>query len=99
MVAKHEIMYLAPANYSELVCIHSALIKYSDDSLLVEMAMWDEQEQQLKALLWTKFIHTSMQTGKRENHPDWFVEIARPLEDKALQQFTGMGERLATLRR
>ena len=99
MVAKHEIVYLAPANYSELVCIHSALVKYSEDSLLVEMAMWDEQEQQLKALLWTKFTHINMQTGKRDNHPDWFAQIARPLEDKALKQFAVMSERLASLRR
>ena len=47
MVNKHEIMYLAPANYAEKVCIHSALIKLSDDTLLVEMGMWDEGQKQL----------------------------------------------------
>lgn len=99
MVAKHEIVYLAPADYSEMVCIQSNLIKFSDDSLLVEMAMWDEQEKQLKALIWTKFIHINMQTGKRENHPDWFAQIARPLENTAIQQFATMSDRLASLRR
>jgi len=99
MVAHHEIVYLAPANYGEMVCIHSSLIKYSDDSLLVEMAMWDENELQLKALLWTKFIHINIQTGKRDSHPEWFREIAKPMEIITLQQFATMSDRLASLRR
>ncbi len=99
MVSKHEIVYLSPALYSKMVCIQSALIQLSDDTLLVEMSMWDEQEKQLKALLWTKFIHINMQTGKRDRHPDWFVDIARPIEDTALQQYATMNDRLASLRR
>lgn len=97
MVNKHEIMYLAPANYAEQVCIHSALIKLSDDTLLVEMGMWDEGQKQLKALLWTKFIHINMTNGRRDSHPQWFLELAAPLEDKALQQAGSFSDRLATL--
>lgn len=97
MVNKHEITYLAPANYNEAVCIHSDLIKLTDDTLLVEMGMWDESQKKLKALLWTKFIHINMQTGRRDKHPDWFVQLAQPLENKALQQHGSLNERLAVL--
>lgn len=97
MVNKHEIVYLAPALYNENVCIKSHLIKLADDTLLVEMSMWDEQEQQLKALLWTKFIHINMQTGKRDKHPDWFMALATPLEETALQEANSLNERLAVL--
>ncbi|MEL1245843.1 acyl-CoA thioesterase [Flavobacterium sp. DGU11] len=99
MVSKHEIVYLSPALYSEMVCIESALIKLSDDTLLVEMVMWDVQRQQLKAVLWTKFIHINLQTGKRDRHPEWFLEIARQFENTALQQYTTMADRLSSLRR
>lgn len=97
IVNRHEIVYLAPANYAEMVCIQSALVKFSDDSLLVEMAMWDESRKQLKALLWTKFIHINTQTGKREHHPEWFKEIAMPLEDKALAPCLSLNERLSSI--
>jgi len=97
MVNKHEIIYLSPALYNENVCIKSALLKLADDSLLVEMSMWNEQENQLKALLWTKFIHINMLTGKRDKHPDWFMELAAPLEDTTLQEANSLNEKLAML--
>lgn len=97
MVNKHEIIYLSPANYNEQVCVTSALIKRADDTLLVEMAMWNEAQTQLKAILWTKFIHINMQTGRRDKHPDWFMELSNGLEDTALQQYGSAGERLAAI--
>ncbi|AWH85737.1 acyl-CoA thioesterase [Flavobacterium album] len=99
MVSRHEIVYLSPALYNEMVCIESALIKLSDDTLLVEMAMWDENQQQLRALLWTKFIHINLQTGMRDKHPNWFLEMARQFEDTELQQYATINDRLASLRR
>lgn len=97
MVSKHEITYLNSAYYNENVCIQSGLIKFGNDSLLVEMSMWDEDQKQLKALLWTKFIHINLKTNKRDKHPDWFIELASGFEDKAFQQFGSVNERLTTL--
>jgi YbgC/YbaW family acyl-CoA thioester hydrolase len=97
MVNKHEIVYLSPALYNENVCIKSDLIKLTGDSLLVEMSMWDTDQKQLKALLWTKFIHINMQTARRDDHPDWFMQLAAPLENKVLQQANSVNERLSML--
>ena len=97
MVNRHEIVYLAPALYNENVCIKSSLLKLSDDSLLVEMSMWNEPENKLKALLWTKFIHINLFTGKRSNHPEWFMMLAAPLEETTLQDANSHNERLAML--
>lgn len=99
MVNRHEIIYLNPANYNEEVCIQSDLIKLSDDALLVEMLMWDNSQSQLKAILWTKFIHINMQTGKRFAHPDWFMKLAKDIENRELQQFTTINERISGLRK
>jgi len=97
MVNKHEIVYLTPANYNERVCITSELIKRSEDALLVEMAMWNEAQTQLKAVLWTKLIHINMQTGKRDKHPDWFMQLSDGFENPSLQQFATLNERLPVL--
>ena len=97
MVNKHEIVYLSPANYNEQVCITSDLIKRGDDTLLVEMTMWNENQTQLKAILWTKFIHINLLTGKRDRHPDWFMEISEGLENTAMQQYNSLNERLSAL--
>jgi YbgC/YbaW family acyl-CoA thioester hydrolase len=94
MVSTHEIVYLRPAVYGETVCIKSVLIKASDDSLLVEMVMMDEAASRIKAILWTKFIHINAAAGKREKHPEWFMEIAKGLEDPSLKDVDSLKERL-----
>ncbi|QEE50520.1 acyl-CoA thioesterase [Flavobacterium alkalisoli] len=96
MVNKHEIIYLNPANYGEQVCIKSNLMKYGNDSLLVEMTMWDENETHIKAILWTKFTHINLLTGKRDNHPEWFEKIAIPLENSEIL-VSSLSERLKVL--
>lgn len=96
MVNRHEIIYLNPAAYNAYVCITSNLIMLTADSLLVEMAMWNAEEKTLKALLWTKFIHINMQTGKRDKHPSWFMEIASALVNTSFG-YTNQTERLTAL--
>ncbi len=96
MVNRHEIVYLAPAMHGEQVCIQSDLIKLSDDSLFVEMIMWDKHQKQVKAILWTKFIHFDLKTGKRDKHPQWFMELAAPLEKANLQGYS-INERISML--
>jgi acyl-CoA thioester hydrolase len=80
LVAGHEISYVRPAAYNEQVCIKSALIKVEPGSLLVEMLMMDEKQTHIKSLMWTRFIHMSVKTGKRENHTDSFMDFAGSIE-------------------
>lgn len=80
LVAGHEISYIRPAAYNEQVCIQSALLKAEPNSLLVEMQMMDEHQTHLKSLMWTRFIHVNVKTGRRENHTDAFLEFARSIE-------------------
>lgn len=97
MVSNHDIAYLRPAIYNEQVCIQSALIKAERGSLLVEMIMFDESCRQIKAVLWTTFTHVNLQTGKRTDHPEWFQSIADNLQDKEMQKFANVKERLGAL--
>lgn len=98
MVSKHEIVYFIPASYSENVCIRSSLIKSSVDSLLVEMTMWDEEAKNLKAILWTRFIHIDTKTGKRNSHPKWFQDIADAIQNNDLRSFDSINGRIASIR-
>lgn len=80
VVGSHEINYLKPAKYNERVCIKSSLIKANDQYLLVELQMTNAEQTALKAVMWTRFIPVSVKTGKRENHPSDFMEVAKGFE-------------------
>ncbi|MCV9927158.1 acyl-CoA thioesterase [Flavobacterium sp. LS1R49] len=75
VVASNQISYMRPAFTMETVVIESQLIQYTDNVLLVEMKMWNEDETELKALLWIKFIHYSFQTKKVADHSDDLMKL------------------------
>ena len=81
LVGAHEISYLRPANYNENVFIQTALIKAATDHLLVEMIMMDENKTHIKSVIWTKFFHINIKTGRKENHADEFMEFAKSVEE------------------
>jgi YbgC/YbaW family acyl-CoA thioester hydrolase len=97
LVAGHEISYIRPAAYNEQVSIKSALIKAESGSLLVEMQMMDEDHTHLKALMWTKFIHVNVKTGRREEHTGPFMDFARSIEVTDVDITKGYQTRLKEL--
>lgn len=97
LVAGHEISYIRPAAYNERVSIKSVLLRAEAGSLLVEMQMMDENETHLKSLMWTKFIHVNVKTGRRENHTDAFMDFARSIEVNEVDITKGYQQRLKDL--
>lgn len=75
VVASNQISYLKPAFTMETVLIESQLIRYTDNLLLVEMKMWNEDETELKAILWIKFIHYNIQAKKVANHSEDLMQL------------------------
>jgi acyl-CoA thioester hydrolase len=53
------------------------MIEVGDSHLLVEMLMFDEPAENLKAIMWTKFTSVSVKTGRREPHSAEFMDFAR----------------------
>ncbi len=88
VVGSHEINYLRPARYSEIICIQSSLLEIQNDFLLVEMQMMDEAQIHLKSRLLTTFVAISTKTGKRQNHTDEFMEFAKKIERSDVPGFT-----------
>ena len=75
VVASNQISYLKPAFTMETILIESQLIQYTDNLLLVEMKMWNEDETELKAILWVKFIHYNIQAKKVANHSEDLIKL------------------------
>lgn len=75
VVASNQINYVKPAFTMESVLIESQLIQFTDNLLLVEMKMWNEDETELKAVLWIKFIHYNIQTKKTATHSDDLMNL------------------------
>lgn len=73
VVSHHEIRYLRPVLYNDKVAIQTSLIGWGDSWLAVEMLLFDEARQQLKAIMWTRFTRIDPRTGRRVTHPGDFM--------------------------
>lgn len=89
VVASNQISYVKPAATMETVVIESQLIQYSENLLLVEMKMWNEDETELKAILWIKFIPYNILTKKAASHSDdlmkLFESVLIPIEESIFE--------------
>ena len=56
VVAAHQIAYYKEAKRNEYVRIKSAMVYYDEKSIINEYQMWDDNMEQLKALMWTKMM-------------------------------------------
>ena len=81
VINSHEIVYLRPAFYNEIVTIQSTLLSVNKDLLFVEALMMNENQDQLKAIMRSKLVPINLKTGKREQHPVELMEWAKPLEN------------------
>lgn len=99
VVSSHEIFYLRPANYNEMVVIQSDLLEAGDNNLLVELRMLDESRSVLKSILWTRFTSVNIKTGKRENHSPAFLERLKGLVFQQVDISAGLKSRIEQLSR
>ena len=69
-ITKHEIEYLRPAELGETVTIKTRLIQFSNSTLTVEGAMFNDAGDKLKAVQWTTFRYVDLARGRSASHPD-----------------------------
>jgi len=79
VVSKSQIAYLAPAMMQEQVSIRTHLILMSDNQLVVEGLMLDEDGRRLKSVSWIEFTFVNLGTGRTAKHPDEFISMFRPV--------------------
>lgn len=74
VIAQTNISYLRSANVGEWVQIQSAIRHFTHDELWVEMVMWSEDFNQLKAVLWSKLVHVEIKAGRRAPHSAQMID-------------------------
>lgn len=97
VINSHEIVYVRPAIYNELVSIQSTLLKVEDDLLHVEALMMNESRDQLKAIMRSKLVPINLKTGKKEKHPVELMEWAKQLENSELFEQGDLDQRIKEL--
>ncbi|WP_103071433.1 acyl-CoA thioesterase [Aquimarina sediminis] len=75
VVGTNQIAYLKPALLMEKVIIDSQLIRYTENQLCVEIRMWNHDKTELKAVLWSAFVHFNLLQQKRWNHDQRLMEL------------------------
>ncbi|WPR70330.1 acyl-CoA thioesterase [Flavobacterium sp. NG2] len=97
VVWSHEIAYVRPAKYNEMVMIQSSLLSACDQFLHFEAIMLDENQNHLKAIMRTKLIHVSTVTGKKELHSSDFLKWAKTIENQEANQIPDLQARIKQL--
>jgi YbgC/YbaW family acyl-CoA thioester hydrolase len=97
VVSKNQIAYIKPAFLMETVIIDSTLLRLGEKDLMVEMRMWNESKEKMKAVLWSNFVHINMKTQKPESHSQELIETFKPFENP-LPQPMSFDERVEALR-
>lgn len=75
VVGTNQIAYLKPALLMENVIIDSQLMRYTENQLHVEIRMWNHDKTELKAILWSSFVHFNLLQQKRWNHDQQLLEL------------------------
>jgi YbgC/YbaW family acyl-CoA thioester hydrolase len=99
VVNMSKIAYLKPASLMETITIESTLLKWRGKGLLVEMRMWDQEKQHLKAVLWSDFTHFDLESGRPVLHSEKLNEMFKPFENPLPNPDTTFEERVTELRR
>ncbi len=94
VVTYHEIQYLKPAFFDEIVCIHSSLLEVENDALGIEILMTNEARTHLKAILRSKLAFIDLKTGRKIQHTPEFMEWARSLVARDTEMLVPLQERI-----
>ncbi len=90
VVGTNQIAYLKPALLMEDVIIDSQLIHHTESQLHVEIRMWNHDKNQLKAVMWSTFIHFNLLEQKRCNHDEELMElfqnVTKPVSENSFEK-------------
>ena len=84
VVSKTKISYLFPVLFREKVSVMTRLIKYNDNSLLMEGVMFDKNRKALKSIIWIEFRHFDLTEGKLSKHSDELQELFNKISIKGI---------------
>lgn len=77
VVSKTQVAYLSPAVMQEQLIIRTRLIRLTENSLVIESVMLNQEAKRLKAFSWIELTYVNLQTGRSARHPDDMMEFFR----------------------
>lgn len=90
VVGSNQIAYLKPALLMEQVNISSQLLRFDDSTLLVELRMNGSTKDDLKAIMWSNFVHFNLLKQQRAQHSQKFMNlfeaVANPVAETTFEQ-------------
>lgn len=90
VVSKSEIIYKYPALVMEKVNLRSQLLEYTNKSFKIEICMFDEKMEKVKALLWSHFIFFDLKVNRVIRHTDdlmnLFESAVLPVESLTIEE-------------
>ena len=90
VTGSNQIAYLRPAWLMEDVMIQTRMLAFDGSSIKVEMQMRNADKSELKAIMWSTFIHYNLANQKREHHEqkylDLFEKIVHPVEESSFEE-------------
>lgn len=75
VISKTKISYLFPVLFREKISVMTRLIKYSNNSLLMEGVMFDNNRKILKSIIWIEFRYFNIEKAKLAKHADELMEL------------------------
>jgi len=96
VVGSNQIAYLRPAFLMEAIVIDSQLIGFTNSTLKVEMRMWNKDKTELKAVMWSTFVHFNLVKLRSETHSEYFMELFESVNNPI--QVDTFEERMASLK-
>ena len=75
VTASNQIAYIKPAFLMEEVIIDSKLIVVKNSSIKVELRMWNKDKTEIKAVMWSTFVHFNLLKQKTEKHSEDLMEL------------------------
>jgi YbgC/YbaW family acyl-CoA thioester hydrolase len=94
VVSSNQISYFRSAKVNEPVILRSAIIDVSLNQIVVEMQMIDEKRSNVKAAMWSKFVHISLKDGRKTEHSSELMDLFNKvkLDDVSMDFETRMSE-------
>ncbi len=75
VTASNQITYIKPAFLMEEVIIDSQLLLVKNSSIKVELRMWNKDKTEIKAVMWSTFVHFNLLKQKTEKHSEDLMEL------------------------
>ncbi len=72
---QHQISYIKPALWRKKCISIYACWNFPTHHILVEMWMTDEQKKKSEILLWSRFAHIDLKTGKRPEYDEALLKL------------------------